>query len=263
MKKNFAVICFFLLVPSPVLPQAANTKQRTLALTHVTVIDTTGGPVQSDVTVVIRGQRIIAMGKSGKVRVSVGSRIVNATGRFLIPGLWDMDVYWYDPKEYLPLFIANGVTGVQEALGYADHHEIQEEVDAGRLLAPRMVVGTRWVSGPMPSDPDSKAEILVANEAEARRAVIDAKNYGADFIEVSGIENVPREAFFALADEAKKRGISLQGDVPVFVSLEEASNAGREGARGEEFQEVAATGSFVSVCDGQAEAVEFSLRNFP
>jgi tetratricopeptide (TPR) repeat protein len=139
-----------------------------------------------------------------------------------------MNVFWYDPSDYLPLFIANGVTGVREVLGYAEHHEFKKEVAAGRLLAPRWVVATRWVDGPMPNEPSSEAaaHIFVANEAEARQAVMEAKEYGADFIEIGGAENLPRDAFFALADEAKKRGIPFEGHVPVSVSVEEASNAG-------------------------------------
>lgn len=62
MKKSFVPLWLLLLLSAPVLPQASSTKQRTLPLTHVTVIDTTGGPTQSDVTVVIRGDRIVDMG---------------------------------------------------------------------------------------------------------------------------------------------------------------------------------------------------------
>src|SRR5579863_4877580 len=108
MKKNVALLFLLFLLPSIVSPQTSGTAQKALALTHVTVIDTTGGPAQPDVTIVIRGDRIVGMGKSGKIRVPAGSRIVNASGKFLIPGLWDMNVYWYE-KGYLPLFFANGV----------------------------------------------------------------------------------------------------------------------------------------------------------
>lgn len=228
MKKNFAFLCLLSLLSQPVSPQAPDARQRALALTHVTVIDTTGGPAQPDETVVIRDGRIVGMGKSGKIRVPPDSEVVNATGKFLIPGLWDMNVFWYDPKEYLPLFIANGVTGVREVLGYAEHYQFRKEIERGKLLGPRWVIGTRWVAGPMPGDPISEAgaQILLANEEEARQEVANAQKYGADFIEIGGAENLPRSAFFALADEAKKRQIPFEGHVPVSVTLEEASNAG-------------------------------------
>jgi len=228
MKKSFALVCLLSLLSSPLAPQESSTKQMALALTHVTVIDTTGAPAQPDMTIVVRGDRIVGMGKSGKIRVPAGSEIVNATGKFLIPGLWDMNVFWYDPADYLSLFIANGVTGVREVLGYGEHHEFRKQIEAGQLLGPRWVIGTRWVDGPMPNQPSSEtaAHIFVASEAEARQAVIQAQEYGADFIEVGGAENLPREAFFALADEARKRRIPFEGHVPVSVTVEEASNAG-------------------------------------
>jgi imidazolonepropionase-like amidohydrolase len=220
MKKNFALLCLLLLLSSPVSPQAPSTKQRALALTHVTVIDATGTPAQPDVTIVIRGDRIVVMGKSGKIRVPAGSQVVNAAGKFLIPGLWDMHFHWYH-KESLPLTIANGVTGVRVMLGYAEHHEWRKEIETGQLLGPHMVIASRTVDGPKALYPWS---IAVANETEARQAVINAQEYGADFVKV--VDDLPRDAFFALADETKKRGIPFAGHVPVAVSAEEASNAG-------------------------------------
>lgn len=228
MRKSLRLLGFLLLV-SPLLPaQTSNAKQRTLALTHVTVIDTTGGPAQPDMTVVIRGDRIAAIGRSGKVRVPAGSQVVDATGKFLIPGLWDMNVYWYDPPEYLPLFIANGVTGLREGVGYAEDREMRDEIEAGRLLGPRMVIPTRWVvDQPVPPPNwDAASGILVTKEADAREAVIDAQRHGADFIQIGGSEDLPRNAFFGLADEAKKRGIPIEGHVPASVTVEEASNVG-------------------------------------
>ena len=222
MKKSVGLLYAVFLLTSPALAQKQIKTQRPFVLTHVTVIDTTGGPSQTDSTVVIHGDRIVDLGKTGKTRVPSGSRIVDATGKFLIPGLWDMDVLWYEP-DYLPLFIANGVTGVRETIGYAEQYEWRSEVEAGRLLGPRMVIASRWIEGPEPPDLYS---ISVSNEFEARQAVVNAEKHGADFIRIGGGETLPRDAFFALEDEAKKQGIPLEGALPVSTTIEEASNAG-------------------------------------
>jgi hypothetical protein len=211
MKKSLVLFGLFFLLASIASPQVSSAQQRPLVLTHVTVIDTTGGPALPDVTVVIRGDRIVSIGKNGKIRVPAGSQVVDATGKFLIPGLWDMDVLLYEP-DYLSLFIANGVTGVRETVGYAEHYEWRKEVEAGQLLGPRMVIASRWIEGPEPPD---LWTVSVSNESDARQAVIDAKDYGADFLRIGGGETLPRDAFFALADEAKKRGIPLEGALPV------------------------------------------------
>lgn len=222
MKKSLALLGFLFLLSSTASPQSSSTKQGALALTHATVIDTTGGPAQPDVTVVIRGDRIVGMGRSGKIRVPKHAQVVIATGKFLIPGLWDMHVHWYE-KDYLPVFIANGVTGIRIMWGMPMHHQWRKEIEAGQLLGPHMLIASPIVDGPKPLFPGS---IAVANASEARRAVIQAKRGGADFIKVLSL--LPRDAYFAIADESKKQGIPFEGHVPISVSAEEASNAGQK-----------------------------------
>jgi len=88
-----------------------------VAFTHVTVTDVTGAPSMADATVIVAGDRIAAVGKSGKVRIPKDAQVVDATGKFLIPGLWDMHAHTLtdDRQEWLfLLLIANGVTGVRE-----------------------------------------------------------------------------------------------------------------------------------------------------
>jgi len=222
MKTNSELFMLVLLLASIVAPQPQATNQGSLALTHVTVIDTAGGPAQPDMTIVIRGDRIVSMGKSDKVRVPMGSQVVNGTGKFLIPGLWDMHFHWYD-EEYLPLTIANGVTGVRVMVGYAEHYEWRKHIEAGQLLGPRMVIASRALDGPKPLF-QPRVTPPITNATQAREAVINAQEHGADFVKV--LSYIPRDAFFAVADEAKKRGISFVGHVPNAVTVEEASNAG-------------------------------------
>ena len=91
---------------------------RLIAITHVTVIDATGSPAMPDMTVVITDDRITNLGKTGKVRVPKGAEVVDGSGKFLIPGLWDMHVHLSITTEStLPAFIANGVTGVRDMGG--------------------------------------------------------------------------------------------------------------------------------------------------
>src|SRR2546425_12654233 len=93
------------------------------ALAHVTVIDMTGAPPQSDMTVVVTGNRIATLGPSRAVRIPKGGLTFDATGKFLIPGLWDMHVHaaWSSTlPTFGPLFLVNGVTGVREMWGSLD-----------------------------------------------------------------------------------------------------------------------------------------------
>ncbi len=222
MKKSFTLLVLLAPLVCLVAQQTPGTKPTSLVLTHVTVIDTTGGPAKVDMTVVITGDRIAEMGKSRATKAPKNSEIVNGNRKFLIPGLWDMHVHWYD-KDYLPLFLANGVTGVRQMYGEPILHEWRKQVEAGQLLGPHTLVPSPIVDGPKPVWPGS---IAVANAAEARQAVVQIKRSGADFVKVYSL--LPRDAYFAIADESKKEGIPFEGHVPDSVSLQEASNAGQK-----------------------------------
>ncbi len=202
-----------------------STQLKPIVFTHVTIIDGSGAPAKPDMTVAITGNRITELGPGTDVRVPQGAQVVDATGKFMIPGLWDMHVHWfrYD-KAFLQLFPINGVTGVRIMWGGPIHFgwrkEIQEE---GTLLGPRMAIAGNILDGPKPIWPGSMA---ISNEAEAREAVISTKQQGYDFVKVYSL--LPRKAYFAIADEAKKQHIPFAGHVPYSVSVAEASDAGQK-----------------------------------
>jgi imidazolonepropionase-like amidohydrolase len=220
-------------VPAPAPPRAKATRAKaasaedssdkpSIALTHVTLIDITGAGVKPNFTVIISGDRIIRVGKSNETPIPKNAQVVDANGRFLIPGLWDMHVHWYE-QDYLPLFIANGVTGIRIMSGGPLHREWRKQVEAGKLLGPRMVIASEIVDGPKPFWPGS---ISVTNAAEGRAAVDKIKQDGADFVKVYSF--LPRDAYLAIADESKKQGIAFEGHVPLSVTAEEASRAGQK-----------------------------------
>jgi imidazolonepropionase-like amidohydrolase len=204
------------------LAPISGVSQNILAITHANVIDVTGGPTQRNYTVVISGDRITEMGNSSKIRAPKNAEVVDATGKFLIPGLWDMHVH-PDGKDYLPLFIANGVTGIRVMWGDPEDHEWRKAIEAGDLIGPRMIIASPLVDGPKPY---WRGSISVSSEAEARQVVIKAKQDGADFVKV--YQFLPRDLYFAIADEAKKQAMPFAGHVPISVSAQEASSAGQK-----------------------------------
>jgi imidazolonepropionase-like amidohydrolase len=220
-RNRFVLLLPFLLL-FLVAPSVLGAEQNSLVFIHATVIDATGAPAQPDVTVLITGDRITGMGPSADLRFPTNAVVVDATGKFLIPGLWDMHVHGYE-QDYLPLFIANGVTGIRIMWGMPLHHEWRKEIESGSLLGPRMLIASAIVDGPKPVWPGS---LTAGNAAEGRQAVLEARQSGADFVKVYSL--LPREAYFAIADEAKKQGIPFEGHVPIAVSAGEASAAGQK-----------------------------------
>lgn len=213
-----------------------------LALTHVTVIDATGTPAQPDMTVIISGGRITTLGPAAKVVVPAGARAIDATGKFLIPGLWDMHIHIDDAEFYagnaryatypsqhdkeavFPLLIANGVTGVRDMSGGLEQiQQWRTRIALGDELGPRIFTPGPMVDGKFPSWP---GVMRVEGEAEARDAVRGLVRRGADFIKV--YDSISPADYFALADEAKRLGVTFAGHVPGQLSSAQASDAGQK-----------------------------------
>jgi hypothetical protein len=203
------------------------TAARTIAVTHVTVVDVTGGPARRDQTVVIDGSRIAAVGPSSRVQVPPGSQIIDGSGKYLIPGLWDMHTHTVgygdaDPRLALELSLAHGVTGLRDmgSHPFQTARAQRDSIAAGSLLGPRMRIAapvvenpqwlaavrgweekagksTEWMNGRFgPATPD-----------EARRFVDSAVAIGADHIKV---RNWPvAEVSNALIARARERRIPV------------------------------------------------------
>lgn len=215
-------------------PQHAQGLERTgvsIVLTHVTVIDTTGGPAQPDMTVVIDGDRITRVDRKHHAKIPKTAKEIDATGKYLIPGLWDMHVHTFfanwipgGREVTLPLFVANGITGVRDMGSELDLIlAARKEIAEGKLVGPRMVVAGPMLDGPKTQFP---ASIAIATPEDGRRAVDMLKSRSVDFIKIQSY--MPRDAYFAITDECKKQGITFVGHVPDSIRGSEASNAGQK-----------------------------------
>jgi len=209
------VRAFILLIGllSPALAQ-------TVVFEHATVIDATGAPPKKDFTVIVRDGRIVTVKR--RAENIAGALVVDARGKYLIPGLWDMHVHITSPEIAFPLLVANGITGIREmysGIALATVRQWKLRPDAPRMFAPGFVDGPLMGGGG--SWPDA---VAVANAEQARLAVHLLKEHGADFLKV--YSSVPRDAFLALAEEARAVGIPIAGHVPEEVSPLEASEVG-------------------------------------
>jgi hypothetical protein len=215
----------------------AGSREPSIAITHVSVIDVVSGTTRSDNTVIITGNRIVYAGPAGGANVPGGARVLDGRGKFLIPGLWDMHVHafvWVFSDFAGPLMLANGVTGARD-MGYFVDTTLRwkRDIAAARESGPRLVAGVR-VDGPV-----GRAHFVshIANETDAVRAVdtLARKKDGslrADFLTTDAL--IPRAAFFGLAREARKLRVPLAGRVPFSVSMIEASDSGQRSVEQED-----------------------------
>jgi len=224
------VLVFLIAVTSACLISCSHPGEIVLAITHVTVIDATGRVPQPDTTILVTGQRIAAIGPSSSLAIPGGAQVLDATGKFLIPGLADMHIHLTGAGEptgsrkfILPLLVANGITTVRDMGGAVDQlATLREEIASGKQIGPHIFFTGPFLDGDPPAFQPS---ITIHNWAEGRAAVRNLKAQGVDFIKTQS--RLSREAFFAVADESRKQGIRFVGHVPDRVSASEASEAGQ------------------------------------
>ena len=218
---NVAAAALTLLVATAEVGGSQSPIASPIAITNVTVIDTITGSARSDMTVLVNGDRIAEVAPAARVRVPENAERVDGRGKFLIPGLWDMHMHWYD-AETLPLFVANGVTAARVMWGFPVHHQWRDEIGAGRQMGPRLVIGSSIIDGPSPVL-GRMASVRTAEDA--RRAVAKAKADGADFVKV--YQKLSREAYLAIADESKRLEIPFVGHLPTSITIADAARAGQ------------------------------------
>jgi len=217
-----AAICLFVACKKP--------QNFVLAITHVTVIDMTGAPPAPDQTVLIEKDKITALGPAGSISIPAGAQILDAHGKFLIPGLSDMHLHLTGAGEpngsqefLLPLLIANGIISVRDMGGYLESLvPLRKEIEEGKRLGPRIVFAGPYLDGDPPA---FQPAIITKNRAQANDAVQSLKQRGVDFIKVQS--NLSRDAYVAVAEIAKEQNISFVGHVPDRLTAWEAADAGQ------------------------------------
>lgn len=201
----------------------------TLTITNATVIDVSNGALRRGQTIVVDGNHIVRVGLPSTA-VAAGGQVVDVKGMYVIPGLWDMHTHAYfgwsrdfGDSYVLPMFIANGVTGIRDMGSDLDSVlQARNLVAAHRLTGPRMVVSGPMLDGPRVT---FAASIAIATQDDGRKAVRLLKSKGVDFVKIQS--GVPRDAYPAIADEAKKHGLPFDGHVPDAIRASEAIAAGQ------------------------------------
>lgn len=196
------------------------------AITNVTVIDAENG-VRENQTVVFLGDEIISVTSSAEPPPMV-RKAINGSGKYLIPGLWDMHVHLiYDEPfiEDMPaLFLKHGITSVRDTGGLM--HRVKPVVD--KMRAPGAMAPRAYFAGPLLDgefvvyDGDSRPEIGVQNSTVemAKARVADLKASGVDFIKI--YEMVSPDVFAALAEAAATHDLPIAAHVPLALMASQA-----------------------------------------
>ena len=191
---------------------------RTTAFVDANVVPMDRDGVLSGYTVVVSRGRIVEMGPAASVRPPAGALVVNAGGKYLMPGLAEMHGHMPggDLEEIVMfLYVANGVTTVRGMLGRDGHLALRARANAGEIVAP-----TLYMAGPSFNDRS------VNSPGEAEERVRRQKREGWDLLKIH--PGPTRDEYDAMAVTAQQVGIRFGGHVPADVGLEHAILMGQE-----------------------------------
>jgi len=215
MRRIISVVCLLML-----WGPAAFSEVRPTVIRDVTLIDGTGGAPKTHMTVVVSGNRIIAVTPSRETQAATDAQVIEGAGKFLIPGLWDMHVHLSKAGENtLPLFIANGVTSVRDMGGDLELlAKWRQEIESGKRIGPRIKM-----AGPMLEtsakieqmrrdagvEPFERFRIGVGGPEQVDSIVDQLARKGVDFLKIRSVASV--ETYRAIGAAARKHGLTLVG----------------------------------------------------
>ena len=191
-----------------------------LLIRNATIIDVATGRGTPQRSILIHNSQIAAIGPS--VHAPKATRIIDASGKFVIPGLWDMHVH-LTARNQLPAYPLHGITGVRDMGSDYDRVNLwRGEIEKGSLIGPHIETCGPPLDG-VPSGNPKLAVRVVHTPEEARTVFNQLDDESVDFIGI--LPQLPRDAYFALVERARKYYSAVAGDVPATVSALEAVEA--------------------------------------
>jgi imidazolonepropionase-like amidohydrolase len=209
--------------PAASTPRRATTAQPLVAFTDVTVIPMDRQRVVRGQTVIVRGDRIDAMGPTRDTRVPAGATRIDGRGKYLMPGLAEMHAHVASAqapgnaderlnRDIFFLYVANGITTIRAMLGAPNQLVLRDRLAANELLGPTMYVAAPSLNGNSAPNPDTAVKLVRAHKAA-----------GYDLLKIH--PGLSRETYDAIARTAREVGITWAGHVPQAVGLRHAIGA--------------------------------------
>lgn len=207
-----------------------------LAFVDVNVVDVRSGVLVPSQTVLVEQGRIRAVGTAGTVRLPANVRSVDGRGKYLLPAFWDMHthVFAVSPLLDLPLYIAYGVTNVRDMQGCPqpgdpfvacadEKRQWTAEALAGKRVGPRVIASTSWMANGPGMAQRLKGVPAYFDTATPEQARQFVRHFAGQVEAIKVYDRIPRDAYFALVDEARRQGMDVVGHRPRAVSAIEAA----------------------------------------
>lgn len=200
----------------------SGSRASTIAIVGGTLIDGTGATPVADASVVIHNGRIVASGPRSKVKIPKHATIVDAHGKTILPGLWDMHAH-FEQVEWGPIYLAAGVTTVRDCGNEFEFiTAVRDAIAQGRGLGPRLLL-TGIVDG------TGTYTIGVNRVDTPEQALMWTDRYhAAGFQQMKIYSSVKLEELKVVADEAHRLGMTVTGHIPEGLNAYQAIEAGQD-----------------------------------
>jgi imidazolonepropionase-like amidohydrolase len=201
-----------------------------LIISNPIIIQVSDGSIITGYDIIIEGNSITGVLKHKKSYTG-NMKVIDASGKYLIPGLWDMHIHFgggdslvQENKNLLPLFIAHGITAVRDAAADLSPYVLQwrAEIANGTLSGP-----TIFTSGPKIEGINSiwVGDIEVGNIPAMQKAMDSLQGLKVDFIKITDNTLKP-DIYLEAIREAGRRGLKISGHIPNALSIQQVSAAG-------------------------------------
>ena len=193
-----------------------------VALQGGTLLDGTGKAPLPDSVVLINGQKIVAVGRKGEIENPKARKVIDVTGKFILPGLIDLHVHYFDWMG--ELFLAHGITTVKDVGNDIDWiSTISAEIEKGKVRAPRIFYAGNGLDEPPPA---WGSHVAVSSPEMAKRAVELLFSKGVSAIKVR--EKITPHLLAVIVEEAHRLSLPVTGHVR-RTDAREAALAGIDG----------------------------------
>jgi hypothetical protein len=193
-----------------------------IVLAGGTLIDVNGKPATPNSVVVVQGDRIVAAGPRASVKVPDNAKVIDVTGKFLLPGLWDMHSHFYQ-TELGPTYLAAGITSARDVGNDTEYGtSLRDAAKERRGLGPRMLLAG-YIEG---KNEYHSFDVQVETPEEVRAAVQRYKNAGYEQIKIR--DNVKLETLKVICAEAHRLGMTVTDHVPQGMNALQAVEAGMD-----------------------------------
>ena len=193
-----------------------------IAVVGGNVLNVENGTWTNNAVVLIKNGKIVSIGKKNVVKIPAGAQIVNAEGKTILPGLWDMHAH-FQQAEWGPAYLGAGVTTVRDVGNEFEYiNAIQESINSGQGVGPHILkAGIIDGSGEI-----ALGVINATNKEEAIAAVRKYKQHG--FVQVKLYSSVKPNVVKMISDEAHKQGLTVTGHIPEGMNVLQAIDSGMD-----------------------------------